>query len=77
MMQQHVVAPLLESAEDLPAEEAGVDDVATWAAEVSQNNSWWHWIGPAPGGSYVVPAVVITGIAVGAIAYYVASRRRK
>lgn len=81
MMQQHVIGPLLEAAEGIPAEEAGDENVVAWAAAVSEQRTWWQWIrtptGAGGGGSYVVPAVVVTGLAVAAVAWYVSSKRHR
>jgi hypothetical protein len=87
MLQQHLLSPLLEAAEDVI--ETACSTGETWAAgnagARSPASRWMAYVmnplGGAEGagagsGSYVVPAVLLTGLAVAAVAVYYARRRR-
>jgi hypothetical protein len=88
MMQQHLLSPLLEAAEDVI--ETACSTGETWAAgnagARSAASRWLAYLmnplggkaGAEGGGSgaYVVPAVLLTGVAVAAVAVYYARRRR-
>jgi hypothetical protein len=85
MMQQHLLSPLLEAAEDVIATACSTGE--TWAAgnagARSPASRWLAYVmnplgGPEGGsGSYVVPAVLLTGAAVAAVAVYYARRRQQ
>lgn len=80
MMQQHVLAPLLEGAEDVP--ETARSTGESWAAggAGAVNRSWLDWANDPLGtgkGSYVLPAVVVTGLAVLAVGVYIAHKRQR
>ncbi|KAF8065820.1 hypothetical protein HT031_002880 [Scenedesmus sp. PABB004] len=75
MMADHVIAPLLDAAEDLPPG-AGAD-AAGWAdGGGSRRAGWAAWLPGGGGASYVLPAVVATAVALSVVAYVVAARRR-
>lgn len=87
MMQQHLLSPLREAAEDVI--ETACSTGETWAAgNAGARSPASRWLaavmnplGGAEGagggsGAYVVPAVLLTGLAVAAVAVYYARRRK-
>ncbi|KAF6250677.1 hypothetical protein COO60DRAFT_1705555 [Scenedesmus sp. NREL 46B-D3] len=88
MMQQHLLSPLLEAAEDVIDTACSTGE--TWAAgnagARSPASRWLAYVmnplgGPegAGGGAgpYAVPAVLLTGVALAAVAVYYARRRQQ